>query len=134
MPRTGRIISTSSGVSAYLACSAEYASPNAPVPLGGMPGSMIALSSDGAGGGIVWALMPYGDANMELTAGRFIAYDAQDFGVYTDGSKQIVPLWDSQDWGEGCAFTHPKFNLPVVFVGKVFVPTYDGRVDVYGLA
>jgi hypothetical protein len=71
---------------------------------------------------------------MELTAGRFLAYDAQQFAQFADGSGQLVPLWDSQDWGEGCAFTHPKFNRPVVFDGRIYVPTYDGRVDVYGLA
>jgi outer membrane protein assembly factor BamB len=123
-----------SGVSGYLACSSEYASPQAPVPLGGMPGSMLTLSSNGETDGIVWALMPYSDANMELTAGRFLAYDAQQFAQFADGSGQLVPLWDSQDWGEGCAFTHPKFNRPVVFDGRIYVPTYDGRVDVYGLA
>jgi hypothetical protein len=31
-------------------------------------------------------------------------------------------------------FDHPKFNVPVVSGGKIFVPTYDGRIDVYGLA
>jgi hypothetical protein len=122
----------SDGTSTYLACSAEVASAQAPVPLGGMPGWSISLSANGDTNGIVWALIPYTDANMELSAGRFLAYDAQDFGTYGDGSKQIVPLWDSQDWA--LTFTHPKFNRPVVFEGKVYVATYDGRVDVYGLA
>ena len=122
------------GTSTYLACSAEVASPQAGVPLGGMPGMMISLSANGRDDGIVWALVPAGDANMELTPGRLLAYDAANFGVYGDGSKQIVVLWDSWDWGAGCAFTHPKFNRPVAWNGKLFVPTYDGRVDVYGLA
>jgi len=122
------------GTSTYLACSAEVASPQSPVPLGGMPGWMISLSANGSGDGIVWALAPAGDANMELTPGRLLAYDAENFGVYADGGKQLVVLWDSWDWGAGCAFTHPKFNRPVAWNGKVFVPTYDGRVDVYGLA
>ena len=122
------------GSSTYLACSAEVASPQSPVPPGGMPGWMISLSANGTGGGIVWALVPAGDANMELTPGRLLAYDASNFGVYGDGSKQLVVLWDSWNWGEGCAFTHPKFNRPVAWNGKVYVPTYDGRVDVYGLA
>jgi hypothetical protein len=120
--------------STYLACSAEVASPQSPVPLGGMPGWMVSLSANGDADGIVWALVPAGDANMELTPGRLLAYDAANFGVYGDGSKQLVVLWDSWDWGAGCAFTHPKFNRPVAWNGKVFVPTYDGRVDVYGLA
>jgi hypothetical protein len=125
------------GSSTYLACSAEVASPQAQTSgnsYGGMPGWMISLSANGATDGIVWALVPAGDANMELTPGRLLAYDAANFGVYGDGSKQLVVLWDSWDWGSGCAFTHPKFNRPVAWSGKVFVPTYDGRVDVYGLA
>ncbi len=122
------------GSSTYLACSAEVASAQSPVPPGGMPGWMISLSANGGDGGIVWALIPAGDANMELTAGRLLAYDASNFGVFGDGSKQIVVLWDSWDWGAGTSFTHPKFNRPVAWNGKVFVPTYNGRVDVYGLA
>ena len=66
--------------------------------------------------------------------GRLLAYDASNFGVFGDGSKQLVVLWDSWDWGAGTSFTHPKFNRPVAWNGKMFVPTYDGRVDVYGLA
>jgi hypothetical protein len=31
------------------------------------------------------------------------------------------------------SFNHAKFNLPVVADGRLFVPTYDGRVDVYML-
>jgi hypothetical protein len=123
-----------SGASTYLACSADVASPQAPVPPGGMPGWMISLSANGDRDGIVWALMPWWDANTSLSPGRLVAYDAQNFASWPDGSKEIVPLWDSKDWGAGTAFTHPKFNRPVVFGGRVFVPTYDGRVDVYGLA
>ena len=95
---------------------------------------MISLSANGGEQGIVWALIPAGDANMELTPGRLLAYDASNFGVFGDGSKQLVVLWDSWDWGAGASFTHPKFNRPVAWNGKVFVPTYDGRIDVYGLA
>lgn len=122
-----------SGVSTYLACSAEVASAQSPVPPGGMPGWMISLSANGERDGIVWALIPYTDANMQLSAGRFLAYDAQDFASVAGGGAQIVPIWDSQDWGRGCAFTHPKFNRPVVCQGRIYVPTYDSRVDVYSL-
>ena len=122
------------GSSTYLACSVEVASPQSPVPPGGMPGWMISLSANGETDGVVWALVAAGDANMELTPGRLLAYDAANFAVFGDGSKQLGVLWDSWDWGQGCAFTHPKFNRPVTWNGKLFVPTYDGRVDVYGLA
>jgi hypothetical protein len=123
---------TSAGVSTYLACSSEVASPQAPVPLGGMPGGMISLSANGDSGGIVWASVPYKDANTGLSPGRFLAYDAVQFGKYADGSGSILPLWDSQQWN--WQFTHNKFNRPVVGNGKVFLPTYDGNVVVLGLA
>jgi len=121
-----------SGASTYMACSAEVASASAPVPPGGMPGGMISLSANGDTGGIVWASIPYLDANTELSPGRFLAYDAANFGHFSDGSGSIVPLWDSQDWN--WQFTHNKFNRPVVWNGKVFLPTYDAEVLVLGLA
>jgi len=120
------------GVSTYLACSAEVASVQSPVPPGGMPGGMISLTANGDAGGVVWASIPYADANMELSPGRFLAYDAANFGRYSDGSGSIVPLWDSQQWN--WQFTHNKFNRPVVWNGKVYLPTYDGEVLVLGLA
>jgi hypothetical protein len=118
--------------SVYLACSAETASADSPVPPGGMPGWSIALSANGQTDGIVWAMIPYGDANMTLTNGRLLAYDAASFGRFGDGSGEIVPLWDSQSWGWN--FLHPKFNRPIAVDGKVIMPTYDGRVLVLGLA
>jgi hypothetical protein len=118
--------------SKYLGCSAAQASPQAAVPPGGMPGWSIALSSNGKTGGIVWAMMPYGDSNLSATNGRLLAFDAENLGKFADGSGEVVPLWDSQDWNWN--FLHPKFNRPVPVDGKVLVPTYDGRVLVLGLA
>ena len=120
------------GVSTYLACSAEVASAESPVPLGGMPGGMISLSANGDTDGVLWASIPYTDANMEISAGRLLAYDAANFGKYSDGSGSITALWDSQDWA--WQFSHNKFNRPVVWNGRVFLPTYDGSVWVLGLA
>jgi len=31
-------------------------------------------------------------------------------------------------------FKHAKFTTPVVADGRLFVPTYDGRVDMYMLS
>jgi hypothetical protein len=120
------------GASTYLACSAEVASAESAVPLGGMPGGMISLSANGDTDGVVWASIPYTDANMEISAGRLLAYDAANFGKYSDGSGSITSLWDSQDWA--WQFSHNKFNRPVVWNGRVFLPTYDGNVWVLGLA
>jgi len=123
---------SNAGMSKYLACSAEVASAQSPVPLGGMPGGMISLSANGGNDGIIWASIPYTDANAEISAGRFLAYDAANFGTFSDGSGSIPPLWDSQQWN--WHFSHNKFNRPVVWNGRVFLPTYDGEVLVLGLA
>jgi hypothetical protein len=118
----------------YLACSAEVASAQSPVPPGGMPGGMISVSADQdtAKTGIVWAAVPYADANQQISNGRLLAYDASTFGTFGDGSGQLRVLWDSQDWN--LPFLFNKFNRPVVFKGRVYVPTYEDRVDVYELA
>ncbi len=122
------------GAATYLACSAEVASAQSPVPPGGMPGGMMCLSADGAAPNtaVLWACIPYLDANMMVSPGRLLAYDATSFGTFGDGSKQLRVLWDSQDWNLDFSFC--KFTPPVVVNGKLYVPTYDGRVDVYGLA
>jgi hypothetical protein len=124
--------------STYLGCSAAFASaqcqesanPNG--PKGGMPGWSIALSANEKNDGIVWGMIPYGDANMSLTNGRLLAYDAANLASFAGGAGEIVPLWDSQDWGWN--FLHPKFNRPIVVDGKIIVPTYDGRILILGLA
>jgi hypothetical protein len=121
-----------SGLSTYLGCSAEVASAESTLPLGGMPGGMISLSANGDTDGVVWASIPYTDANSGVSAGRLLAYDAANIGKYSDGSGAIVRLWDSQDWN--WHFSHNKFNRPVVWNGRVFLPTYDGTVEVLGLA
>ena len=123
------------GALTLLAESAETASANSTKPGGGMSGGFMSISADAGkpGTALLWALIPYGDANSEITPGRFLCYDPENFipGPY-GGGKQIKVLWDSQQWN--ATFTDPKFNVPVVSGGKIFVPTYDCRVDVYGLA
>jgi outer membrane protein assembly factor BamB len=122
------------GAVTYLACGAEQASARAGVPYGGMPGGMLTVSANGnqPHTGIVWATIPYLDANQVVSPGRLLAYDATEFGTFGDGSKQLRVLWDSE--AEGINFVYNKFNPPVVANGRVYVPTYDGNVDVYTLA
>ena len=133
------------GRAQYLACSAEVASANVTDPgkRGGMPGGMMCLSADGQqrGTAVVWACIPYGDANTgdpdttafdHITWGRLLAYDATNFGIFPDGSKQLRVLWDSEQWN--LSFQFCKFTPPVVANGKLYVPTYGARIDVYGLA
>jgi len=120
----------------YLAGGAEQASARSPVSgtqHGGMPGGMLTLSANGNKGNtaVVWALIPYFDANTTVSLGRLLAYDATRFGTYADNSKQIPVLWDSEKWN--LPFSYNKFNVPVVANGRLIVPTYDGRIDIYGL-
>jgi len=122
-----------SGQSTYLAGSNEVASAQAPRPPGGMPGWSITLAANHGADGIVVAMIPYTDSNMELSPGRFLVYDAQNFATNADGSKRLQVIWDSENWGPEHAFTHPKFNRPIVWGGRIYRPTYDGRIDVYGL-
>ncbi len=120
----------------YLASSNEIASPDSANNdhHGGMPGGMLSLSCNGtiANTGVLWALVPRGDANRDHTPGILYCYDPDNFTTLANGDKALRVLWTSADWNIN--FTHPKFNVPVVSGGKIFVPTYDGRVDVYGLA
>lgn len=110
----------------YLGCSTETASPDcADDPPGGMPGGMLTLSANGNVDGVIWACVPYGDANKTITQGRLIAYDAENLanGVFDK-------LWDSQDWG--IAFKHNKFNIPAAINGRVFCPTYQAETLLLG--
>lgn len=121
------------GTIQFLAKGRETASQGA-LGRGGMPGGMITVSSNGNAphSGIVWALVPlHGDANTGVVQGVLRAYDATTFDSDAQGDTFMRLLWHSDQWN--IFFNHNKFNLPVVANGKVYVPTYDGRVDVYGL-
>jgi outer membrane protein assembly factor BamB len=107
-----------------------------PTGLGGMPGGMLAVSSNGQtpGTGIVWALAPIDrDANHDVVEGIARAYDAAtlDSTPIDPQTPRLKLLWDSRR--AGVTFNHAKFVTPVVADGRLFVPTYDGRVDMYML-
>jgi outer membrane protein assembly factor BamB len=97
--------------------------------LGGMPGGMLAASSDGPRNGIIWATAPVsGDANREVRPGVVRAYDASNFGpgdLNPDAVPRLQKIWESS------GFKYSKFCPPVVADGRLIVPTYDGRVDVF---
>ena len=118
----------------FLAQSAETASANVTAGPGGMPGSSMCISADGskAGTSLLWASMPYGDGNSTVTNGRFLCYGLDRFGINGDGTQRLMPLWDSQ--AQAMPYIYNKFMPPVVSGGKVFLPTYDDQVMVFGLA
>lgn len=120
------------GAMTYVAESREVASIGSTASPGGMPGGFCALSSNhfALGTAILWCSIPYGNANAQITNGRLIAYDAENLASDTDG-KHIVKLWDSQDWG--IAYLFNKFMPPVITGGHIYLPNYNGGVDLYQL-
>ena len=122
---------SSSGKLTYIAQGHEFASPdvrgNRP---GGLPGGFCSGSSDGAdpNSAILVCTVPYGDANAEVVNGRLLVYDPVHLD--TDGSLRV--LWDSQRWA--IQFLFNKFNPPVIDGGQIYVPNYNGGVDVYALS
>lgn len=124
------------GTISFVAKSAEIASANV-AGKGGMPGGMLALSANAAqpNTAIVWSLAPIsGDANKHVVEGILRAYDATKLDPLpnADGSPRLKLLWDSRHIPNN-RFNHCKFCPPVIADGRVFVPTYDGRIDVYTL-
>jgi hypothetical protein len=124
-----------SGQISFIGKSAEVASRATSLDnsIGGMTGGMISISSSGPNNGIVWTLAPIdGNANQAVVAGIARAYDATALdGTNADGTPKLKLLWDSTM--SGVSFNFSKFCPPMVADGKLYVATYDGRVDVYGL-
>jgi hypothetical protein len=99
-----------------------------------MPGGMMCLSSDGVtpNTAVLWACIPYLDANTAVSPGRLLAYDATALGTFADGSKRLRVLWDSQE-------LEPHFQLLQVHpVGRrqrqALCADLPCARDVYGLA
>lgn len=116
-----------SGAPTYIACGNEMASQGMPAP-GGMPGGMMALAvtAQKANTAVLWSCMPlFGDANKTVTPGRLVAYGAN---WVNNGS--LIKLWDSAQWNIN--YMHNKFNIPTTQANYLFVPTYDGRVLIFG--
>jgi outer membrane protein assembly factor BamB len=104
--------------------------------IGGMPGGMITLSSNGnkANTGIVWALHAIdGDANKQVVKGILRAYDASNFKTAADGSKVFDELWNSEMNPADSMGNGAKVVPPMVASGHVYAPTYDNKINVYGL-
>jgi hypothetical protein len=120
----------STGKLTYVAESNEYASMDVREnPPGGMPGGFCAGSSNGTdpNSAILVCTIPYGNANAQVVNGRLLVYDPVHLAP--DGSLKV--LWDSQRWG--IQFTFNKFDPPVIDGGQIYVPNYNGGVDLYTL-
>jgi len=92
----------------------------------GHPGGILSLSANGnaAGSGILWAAVPQQDAWHSTEPGTLYAFDPGDLHI----------LWHSeQNATRDSVGNFAKFNTPVVANGKVYVPTFSGKIQVYGL-
>ena len=119
-----------SGALTFVADGHEYASVDVRgEPPGGMPGGFCAGDSNGSDpdSAIIVSTIPYGDANAHVVNGRLLVYDPVHLAK--DGTLQV--LWDSQQWA--ITFLYNKFNPPVIDGGQIYVPNYNGCVDVYRL-
>jgi hypothetical protein len=119
-----------SGALTFVADGREYASVDVRgEPPGGMPGGFCTGASNGSDpdSAILVCTIPYGDANAKVVNGRLLVYDPVHLAA--DGTLQV--LWDSQRWG--IAFVYNKFDPPVIDGGQIYVPNYNGGVDVYRL-
>ncbi len=120
----------STGRLTYVAQSNEFASADVRGrPPGGMPGGFCSGSSNGRDpdSAILVCTIPYGDANAAVVNGRLLIYDPVHLAA--DGSLKV--LWDSQQFGSQFLFN--KFDPPVIDGGQIYVPNYNGGVDIYRL-
>jgi outer membrane protein assembly factor BamB len=85
---------------------------------------MLSISANGANDAILWAAIPLnGDANKSrLVTGVLRAFDADT----------LNEIWNSHTPGNEVG-SFAKFSPPTIANGRVYLPTYDGRLVVYGL-
>ncbi len=96
---------------------------------GGQPGGILALTANGtnAGTGIIWASHQLtGNANQSVRPGILHAYDAQNVSHELWNSEQIS--------ARDSVGNFAKFVPPTVANGKVYLATFSGQLNVYGLA
>ena len=90
----------------------------------GMPGGFLSVSANGQDDGILWAAIPYqDDAWVEIVRGTLRAFDANTLQL----------LWSSDGNEPADNFDFAKYVPPTVANGKVYLPTFSDRLNVYGL-
>lgn len=93
----------------------------------GHPSGIFTVSSNGttAGTGIVWASIPNGDAWHATVPGFLYAFDASNVAR--------ASLWSSNLVAADALGSYAKYSPPIVANGKVYVATFSGKLQVYGL-
>jgi hypothetical protein len=88
------------------------------------PGGVLAVSSNGSGGGVLWATTPDSATNQSTSTGELRAFDA----------LTLTELWNSnQNATRDSLGIFAKFSAATVANGKVYVATFSNQVLVYGL-
>jgi outer membrane protein assembly factor BamB len=109
----------------------------------GMPGGALSISTLGAGDAIVWATRPKSadawapspkpglpsqpgitGSVPQMVQGSLFAFDANDV---------TKPLWSSDMKPQDAVGEYAKFSPPTIFNGRVYVPTFSGQIQVYGI-
>jgi hypothetical protein len=104
-------------------------------PPGGMPGGFLAVTSSDATGkdGIVWSLSPR-KSQWRDPAGNAIPGPSilRAFAAAPSAGGALSEIWNSElDPGDAVG-SASKFQPPLVVAGRVYVPTYNDRVIIYG--
>ena len=93
----------------------------------GHPGGSLTVSANGgaAGSGIIWSSLPANQDGLHgLVSGILRAFDAET----------LLEIWNSEeDAARDRVGTLMKFVPPVVVNGRVYMPSHDNSVAVYGL-
>ena len=90
----------------------------------GMPGGFLSISANGQEDGILWAAIPeHDDSWVGIVRGTLRALNADTLEL----------LWSTDQDEPGDYFDFAKYVPPTVANGKVYLPTFSGRLNVYGL-
>ena len=99
----------------------------------GMPGGALSISADGVRNGILWASLPLNeDAWVKIVRGRLVAFRINSDGTGPDGTKLKV-AWSSYCTDPHDDFYFAKYAPPTVANSRVYLPTFSGFVNVYGV-
>ena len=90
----------------------------------GMPGGFLSISANGSRDGILWANIPVADdAWVEIVRGSLRAFRAETLEL----------IWSTYTNDPADNFDFAKNVPPTISNGKVYLATFSGRVNVYGL-
>lgn len=92
----------------------------------GMPGGFLSISANQGKEGILWASIPCeDDAWVKIVRGCLYAFDADNI--------KAGPLWSSIGNDRSDYFDFAKYVPPTIANGRVYMATFSGRVNVYGV-